>query len=145
MTFSIFFRVCDQSSIKSIGRIINARTVKTLAVVGQRETRRRSDEHLPKDWARIINQGEKTMNSKNQKNFVSRKGRLIVVNGVNWKWRVGKHGGVTAHSEFGDRMYAHADKITGRDFFRGQWKRSDGVYPSDIAAWISLTMYNSVV
>lgn len=76
---------------------------------------------------------------KNKKVFSRRKGRKITVNSVLWKWSVGESGYVLAYSETGKRLLVRANKVTGRDFERGQWKRtSDGmVTPADIARWIS--------
>ena len=75
--------------------------------------------------------------------FDRRKGRPLVVDGVRWKWRAGKGGGVVAHSERGKRLQSQAWTVKGitdpEIFARGQWKRtSDGmVKPADVAAWIS--------
>ncbi len=68
-------------------------------------------------------------------------GRLIVVDGVRWKWRCGKRGGVVAYSEHGERKFAHASEIkhiTPDEFDRGQWKRTESgrVTPSEIAEWL---------
>lgn len=71
--------------------------------------------------------------------FENRRGRLLVVNTTRWKYRVGRRGGVIAISEHGRRIFAHANDITNRDFFRGQWKKTrDGmVLPGDVAKHIA--------
>jgi len=73
-----------------------------------------------------------------KRNFSRKTGRLIIIDNIQWKWKVGKSGFVFAHSQNGQRLFDHADKITGRDFERGQQKRtSDGmVTPADIENWI---------
>jgi len=70
--------------------------------------------------------------------FEKRKGRLIKVDGVNWKWQMSKKLGVVAYCETGEKRYAHADVLTGGDVDRGQWKRtSDGeVRPRQVANWL---------
>ena len=73
--------------------------------------------------------------------FEKRKGRLIVVDGVKWKWRVGKRCGTVAYSEHGERRLTHASIIKGISydtFDRGQWKGTmDGmITPADIAEWL---------
>ena len=72
-----------------------------------------------------------------------RMGRKIIVNGIEWRWRVGKWGGVTMRSETGERLFADASTIKGQSdpeiFARGQYKRtSDGmVTPREIAQFIN--------
>lgn len=45
---------------------------------------------------------------------------------------------IIAYSRNGKRILESAGKVTGRDFERGQWKRTkDGmVLPSDVARWL---------
>lgn len=74
--------------------------------------------------------------------FVLRTGRLIAVNGIRWKWKCGKGGGVIAYSELGQRAFAQAWDIKGCTpdvFGRGQRKTtSDGMLtPAEVAAWLS--------
>jgi hypothetical protein len=74
-------------------------------------------------------------------NFTKR-GRLIIINGFSWRWKVGKGGHVLAYSEKGKRMLGKAWEIKGiscDSFERGQWKgTSDGMlFPSEIEKWLS--------
>lgn len=68
--------------------------------------------------------------------------RNIVINGVKWKYKVGRESCV-AYSENGERKCDLAWKIKGFDnpdtFTRGRWKKTqDGsVFPSEIKRWLS--------
>lgn len=81
---------------------------------------------------------------RNKNNYSDRPGRTLVVNGVEWKWKVGYRGGVIAYSENGDRAFSEAWKIKklghpdlffdGRDYD----KSKDGMLtPGEVAAWLS--------
>jgi hypothetical protein len=81
------------------------------------------------------------MNSKNAERFAKRPGRKIVVAGVEWKWQLGRRGGVIAYSELGERKQDHASKIKRIDpdtWDRGQYKiSSDGqLTPKEISEWL---------
>lgn len=70
----------------------------------------------------------------------SRRGRLINVGGVMWKWFCGR-GGVVAFSEKGERKFEWASTIKGISpdaWDRGHWKKSgDGALtPGDVAKWL---------
>lgn len=65
-------------------------------------------------------------------------GRKLTVNGILWKWKTGKGGNIVAMSEAGRRIQSFANQVTGRDFERGQRKKTqDGmITPKDVAEWI---------
>ena len=71
-----------------------------------------------------------------------RRGRLIVVGGVEWRYRVGR-GSVIAYSITGERRCEDAWRVKELDqpdtLDRGRWKRtSDGmVQPRDVARWLN--------
>lgn len=73
--------------------------------------------------------------------FESRPGRLIMINGIKWKWEVGRQS-TTAYSELGLALVCHNWKIKGcqhpDDFEEGIWNRNDraGITPKDVRAWI---------
>jgi len=80
-----------------------------------------------------------TTNSKNIETFSKRKGRRIVVNGVQWVWKLGARGHVLAYDEFGDRKCEHASKIKGitpDEWDRGQQKKYSRLLPSEISKWL---------
>lgn len=67
--------------------------------------------------------------------------RTIEVKGTTWNYRVGKGGGVVAHSDDGQRRFAHAWDIKGSTpdvFERGQHKKTtDGmVRPGELRRWL---------
>ena len=72
----------------------------------------------------------------------ARRGRLIVIGNVAWRWRVGKGATVIAYSEDGCRVVEDAWRICGLsspdDFDRGKWKRTqDGmVTPKLVEKWL---------
>lgn len=68
--------------------------------------------------------------------FKNRKGRRIIVNGIEWVYKVGRQA-IVAHSESGKRRFTWAHELK-PEFERGQWKRtSDGaITPRDIEAWL---------
>jgi hypothetical protein len=70
--------------------------------------------------------------------FESRKGRLITINGVKWKWQMSARHGVVAYCENGKKKYDWSHIVKGVDTRRGQWKsNSDGsITPADIRRWI---------
>mgnify|MGYP000325988169 CR=1 FL=1 len=78
-----------------------------------------------------------------QQRMVRRPGRNITVDGVRWRWRIGKGGGCVAYSETGERRCEQAWRIKGHSdpntFGRGQWKKTiEGMMlPSEVAAWLS--------
>lgn len=78
-----------------------------------------------------------TQKDKQVRRFDARRGRLLIVDGVRWKWVVGRQF-VTAHCEDGSRRVQYADVVVGSDFERGQRKRSsDGmVTPVLVAEWL---------
>lgn len=86
----------------------------------------------------------RTREQVDQHRFV-RRGRLLVVDGENWRWRCGRGGTVVAYSEAGERRQSTAWTIKGvndpEGFARGQWKRtSDGMLkPAEVTAWILST------
>jgi len=73
--------------------------------------------------------------------FVRRPGRNLNVNGVKWKYVMGRES-VVAYSDDGQRRCEQAWRIKGQSdpnlFGRGQWKKtSDGMLlPSEIVAWL---------
>jgi len=78
---------------------------------------------------------------KNIDRFSSRKGRKIVVDGVQWKYAVPRFGSILAYSERGDRLCDYDNVVAHLDpdvFDRGKWKRTyDGtITPKMIAQWI---------
>lgn len=80
-----------------------------------------------------------TYNTKNKYRYSQRPGRRVVVGNINWKWECSSSGAFLAYSEHGHRVCAHADEVDGRDFARGQWKRSrEGAFtPSDAVTLIA--------
>ena len=75
---------------------------------------------------------------KNKTQFDKRKGRLIVVDGARWKWRVGNDY-VVAYSENGSKLMKHIAEVKGMDFYewdRARFKGSGSVTPREIADWI---------
>jgi len=79
-----------------------------------------------------------SMQMKKKNNFEKRKGRLITVDGIQWKWLISARLGVVAYSETGLKKYAHASDVSGRDTSRGQYKRNSNgeITPKDIENWI---------
>jgi len=76
---------------------------------------------------------------KNIETFAKRKGRRIVVNGVQWVWKLGAGNNVLAYNEFGDRKCEHASRIKGvtpDEWDRGQWKKCSRLLPSEISKWL---------
>ena len=73
--------------------------------------------------------------------FNSRPGRLIIVAGVKWRWKVG-HNNVIMYSETGQRLLESPSVIKGYGnsdiFYRGRRKKtSDGMLmPNEIEAWL---------
>jgi hypothetical protein len=72
--------------------------------------------------------------------FEERKGRLIVVNNIKWKWRIGKSN-VTAYSENGIKLLSTPWDIKGISYAtweRGQYKKTaDGaLMPAEVSNWI---------
>lgn len=75
--------------------------------------------------------------------YESRKGRKLVVDGVEWKWVYGRSY-VVAYSKDGDKKCARvADvmQITETELERRKWKDTDNqaVTPNMIADWIRYT------
>jgi hypothetical protein len=74
------------------------------------------------------------------KNFADRKGRKIVVDGVNWIWNCGSRGrGVVAYSELGQRIYAHKSEICGEPKWTVIYddeERVAPITPSAVSEWI---------
>lgn len=68
---------------------------------------------------------------------MSSKSSKIHVGAETWSYRVGKQY-VTILSPGGTRTNVYCGTLTGRDFERGQWKRTtDGaVFPSDVRTYI---------
>ena len=75
-------------------------------------------------------------------NFAKRTGRLIVVNGVQWKWKIGQSN-VLAYSEHGERKCAHGAHVKGvtpDEWDRGQWKGTMRLVPSEVSKWLQASI-----
>ena len=70
---------------------------------------------------------------------MSSKSSKVHVDGEAWSYRVGKQY-VTILSPAGVRTNVPCGVLTGRDFERGQWKRTtDGaVFPSDVRTYVAV-------
>jgi hypothetical protein len=84
---------------------------------------------------------KKSGKKKNEERYASRKGRVLLVNGMNWKWQVTSRLGFIAYSENGDRLQAHAADVKGIDpdaFIEGQWDRNEdgALHPVEVGRWI---------
>lgn len=75
----------------------------------------------------------KNMKKKRIRSLDDHPGRLIVVNGVKWKWTTGAGGGVVAYSEKGEQRKSHAWKIQGDD--PNQYRRGI-LTPFEVASWL---------
>jgi hypothetical protein len=79
-------------------------------------------------------------------NFEDRNGRLIIVKNCKYKWTCGKQF-VVIYSEDNKGRMISAAKLTGRDFERGQHKKTqDGmVTPSDVEKYINKLNENYIL
>ena len=72
------------------------------------------------------------------KSNFKKRGRLIIVNKEEWRYKVGRQYTV-CYSKSGERLCSHNANILGMSYYdyeRMIYKRSGGVQPSNIENWI---------
>lgn len=77
----------------------------------------------------------------NEDKFDKIKGRLIIIDGIKWKWKIGKGYTVVARNQIGEKKVEHAATIKGMhsdDFIDGLCDQGTkaGLLPSEVAKWL---------